>query len=219
MAEKMIFMVDDKKPFVEIIIDYLFVPGFAPVQRKKNVTNLFYSIKEKYPMKKVLEVSTKSDNELGKMLSAFSLKMDGHFLESIFQSSKVFDGNIQYTDLLDKKPSDAKKFIYNLENKKLICFRYNGEEYPLKPESLFYDYMYVRALYQNKEISSQLVNYDIFTDIEFNYKKSINCQARSCAIFVFLYKNSMLEKYINDLELFKKIYGKDKNEPDNLFDL
>ena len=215
MAEKMIFIVGEEEAFIEKIINYKFVPGFAPVQRKKNVINLFDSLKVEFPNKKVLEVSTKSNEEIGKLLSAFSLKLDGFYLESVFQSSKVFEGNVQYSELLSKKPSEAKKFIYNLANKKLVCFRYNNQEYPLVPESLFYDYIYIKALYQNQEIATQILKYDIFTDIEFNYKKSINCQARSCAIYVYLYKRGLLDKYIDDLSLFKSLYR--TNKTINLF--
>ena len=35
-----------------------------------------------------------------------------------------------------------------------------------------------------REIAEKLLDYDGFTDIVFNPQKSINCQARSCAIYV-----------------------------------
>jgi len=34
--------------------------------------------------------------------------------------------------------------------------------------------------------------YDTFTDIEFNPKRSFNCQARSCALFVALARKGLL---------------------------
>ena len=67
----------------------------------------------------------------------------------------------------------------------------------------------MRALLYYDRLIHDNVQYDIFTDIEFNPKKSINCQARSVAIFVSLYKANLLNKYIDDIELFKTLYKKD----------
>jgi hypothetical protein len=74
------------------------------------------------------------------------------------------------------------------------------------PPTSFYDYIYLIALVQNKKLADNLLKYEIFTDIEFNFKKQINCQARSAAIFVFLSKNKLLEKYLSSYENFKSIY-------------
>ena len=35
MAEKLVFISDGTNPFYEKIVNYIFVPGFAPSQRKK----------------------------------------------------------------------------------------------------------------------------------------------------------------------------------------
>ncbi len=49
--------------------------------------------------------------------------------------------------------------------------------------------------------------FDVFTDIEFNPQKSFNCQARSVAIAVTLLKYNLLDKYLNDRNLFKTVYS------------
>jgi len=41
-----------------------------------------------------------------------------------------------------------------------------------------------------------LYKYDAFTDIAFNPAKSINCQARSCALFVSLMKHGLLQEAV-----------------------
>ena len=51
------------------------------------------------------------------------------------------------------------------------------------------------------------MNYDIFTDIEFNEKKSINCQARACAIYKSLRLSNKLDYYLSSIDTFKKIYS------------
>ena len=206
MAKKMIFISDGINPFYEKVVNYVFVPGFTPTQRRKNVANLNESLLKEFPGLKTLEVSTKSNSELGRQLSAFNLKLNGKSVEAIFQSSKVFSDGSQYEFLIDKKPIEAKRFIQNLPRQDVIKFRFNKIDYPINPKSMFYDYIYINALKDNSELASELVNYDIFTDIEFNYKKSINCQARACAIYSYLLKTGKLEEYISNIKLFKTIY-------------
>ena len=218
MAEKMVFIAKNSNPYYEKIIDYIYVPGFAPIQRKKNVVNLFESLRKEFPDSNALEISTKSDNELGKQLSAFNLRLGGYSVESIFQSSKVFADGSQYEFLIKESPLNAKRFIQKLPKQSIIKFRYKGIEYPTNPKSLFYDFIYIKALYENISVSKNLINYDIFTDIEFNYKKSINCQARACAIFTYLLKNNKVDEYLNNINLFKTLYYGEHSDTFTLFD-
>ena len=44
--------------------------------------------------------------------------------------------------------------------------------------------------------------YNAFTDIEFNPKRSLNCQARSAAIFVSLLKNNLLDSAVENQQAF-----------------
>ena len=218
MAEKMVFISDGQKPYYEIIVNYKFVPGFSPIQRKKNVASLNESLSKEFPTLRTLEISTKSDSELGRALSAFNLKLNGKYIETIFQSSKVFADGSQYEFLIDKKPLEAKRFIQGLKKQEIVKFRFNGVDYPINPKSMFYDFIYINALKNNPELSSQLKNYDIFTDIEFNYQKSINCQARACAIYSYLLKTGNVDKYINDINLFKTLYDGVHSDKISLFD-
>ena len=67
-------------------------------------------------------------------------------------------------------------------------------------------------------VNNELIKYNAFTDIEFNDEKSKNCQARSVAIAVSLYKKGLLEKYLSDKELFKTIYkGKKQSSQISMF--
>ena len=50
-----------------------------------------------------------------------------------------------------------------------------------------------------------VLDYQAFTDIEFNPEKSWNCQAYSVALYVSLVKNGMLEKALDSKENFKEI--------------
>ena len=71
----------------------------------------------------------------------------------------------------------------------LTGFQFNGRQWPLTPKTAFYDWLYIRALREldgKDEIDESLCQYQAFTDIEFNPKRSVNCQARSCALHVAL---------------------------------
>lgn len=59
---------------------------------------------------------------------------------------------------------------------------------------------------QNKLLANELLKYNCFTDIEFNQKKQVSSQARSCAIFVFLSINNLLSEYLESIEAFREVY-------------
>ena len=213
MATKMCFFTDEK------IISFTYIKGLAFSQKQKNVLSFHSSIQSTYPKHRILEVSTKSLNPLGVKLSAFNLKLDGFPLESVFQSSKVFADGTQYTFLKSYAPRDAKQFIRENATTALSSFRYNGAEFPLIPKSMFYDYIYIRALMAIHEISMALKDYDIFTDIEFNEKKQINCQARACAIYSYMLKTNSVEFFMSSLPNFETLYLQKEEKQLSFFDV
>lgn len=182
MAERPVYYISNGKVKVR---DYSFewFPGFAISQKQKSIDSLHNAIL-KNNKAVPLEVSTKSKNPLGVKLSAFNLKLNGYTLENIFQSSKVFAFGGAYKDLLNVYPKDAKKDIRLKNSGELKAFDYNGEIFPLFPKTLFYDYIYIKAVVEslNDEEIQEIRNYNHFTDIEFNPQKSINTQAKSVAI-------------------------------------
>ena len=210
MATKMCFFVDNTNVFEERIITFTYIKGMAFSQKQKNVLSFHSSIQKLHPDLKILEVSTKSQNKIGVSLSAFNLKLDGYPIESIFQSSKVFADGVQFEFLKTYHPKEAKQYIANVGAGPLICFRYNSTEFPLEPKSMFYDYMYIKALRQTPDISNNLKEYDIFTDIEFNEKKQINCQARACAIYSYLLRTDSVDYYLSSRDIFEKLYQKEE---------
>ena len=52
--------------------------------------------------------------------------------------------------------------------------------------------MYFIALNQNKVLTKEILEYQAFTDIEFNPQKSLNCQAYSAALYSAMIKNKLL---------------------------
>lgn len=188
-----------------------FFSGFSLNQKHKSINSFHDEILRTFPTANILEVSRKSENLLGTKLSAFNLKLkfkDGSIypLENVFQSSKVFENGGPFLDLLEVSPSDAKRDPRIRGSGNLISFCLRGRKWPIEPKTFFYDFLYMWALYKTDGLANELLNYDVFTDIEFNPNRSFNCQARSVAIFVTLYKNNLLDEYLHDKEKFKAIY-------------
>ena len=117
-------------------------------------------------------------------------------LELAFQGSKVFERGGPFTDLYDKKDheiGEAKRDSRLKESGALVGFRFDGVDFPLEPKTAFYDWLYCSFLSEYRDWAQKLYEYAGFTDIEFNPQKSINCQARSTALFLSLMKRGELD--------------------------
>lgn len=202
MAKRPIYIpVDENNCLVKtVFIDFQWFPGFSVSQKQKSIDSLHSKAKEIINDEKILEISSKSKDELGVSLSAFNLLIETvknkkkYSVESAFQASKVFEGGGPYVDLLDKTSREAKKDPRLKNSGKLKKFKFYEFEWGLEPKTAFYDWLYINALQKNKDLSAKLLQYDAFTDIEFNPDKSINCQAYAAALFVSLSRKGVLDK-------------------------
>jgi hypothetical protein len=195
MAERPIFIpLFDGVEFVEeLSLQITWHSGFAPVQKKKNVREL-HAAAMASGYRQILEISTKSDQEVGKRLSAFHLQIGEIPLESAFQGSKVFENGGPYRDLYNAPVREAKRDPRLQNSGKLIAFEFRDFRFPLTPRTAFYDWLYISALFVHRDWLVRLDRYTGFSDIEFNPSKSINCQARSCALLLSLIKRDMLSE-------------------------
>lgn len=196
----------------ETPVDFAWNPGFAPVQKKKNVEALHRAAQAKglFPL---LEVSTKSEELLGQRLSAFNLKIRTEVgeisIESAYQGSKVFKQGGPYTDIYRMDSWGAKKDERLKNSGPLVGFDFFGQKWPLVPKTAFYDWLYISALEPHQEFLKRLFQYGGFTDIEFNPEKSINCQARTCALLVSLIKLDALSAALRSQADFISIVASD----------
>lgn len=220
MAKRPVFIADVNLPFFkEENVEFFFYSGFALVQKQKSMKSLHEAYLVKHPEHRILEVSSKSDHCEGVKLSAFNLKTqlkDGSFvpLECAFQSSKVFEDGKQYLDILQDNAHDAKKDERLRTSGPLKSFCFEGEDFPLVPKTIFYDWLYIQALRNDPELCDMATEYDAFTDIEFNPQKSINCQARALAIYVGMRKAGEEGYYLKSKERFVELYGEQRKEPE-----
>lgn len=180
--------------------------GFALSQKQKNITGL-HGAAARAGKATLLEVSRASPVALGAQLSAFNLKVDlpglGPVpLECVFQGSKVFRNGGPFTDLFELLPGDARKDPRLRDSGPLVRFELQGDPWPLEPKTAFYDWLYLRAVQPLAEVVQSLTSYDGFTDIAFNPERSINCQARSCALLVALVRGDQLETTLQSKESF-----------------
>lgn len=198
--------------FIEEEIEFKYYNGFALSQKQKCIQSLHQEIRMLYPKKKILEISSKSEDALGVALSAFNLKYKMSMydnpisLENVFQGSKVFENGGPYNDLLISSPKDAKRDERLKQSGSLVRFELEGIIFELEPKTMFYDWIYLKALGNHPDLIKALMDYQVFTDIEFNHTKSFNCQARSVAIFKSLYKQKLVNKALSSINEFKRIY-------------
>jgi len=216
MANRPVFSTTTNKQqlFKENDIEFKFFNGFSLSQKSKSIVSLHKSANQK-GLQNILEVSTKSDTKLGWQLSAFNLMVDFDTnqkisLECAFQGSKVFEGNIQYQDIYQFESIKAKKDLRLRNSGNIIGFNFQNIFWKNEPKTAFYDWLYINTLYANyPKIIEELVKYDNFTDIEFNPKRSINCQARTCAILVSLVNLNLLDDAMKSKDNFISIVYKE----------
>jgi len=211
MAVRPVFVCDlTNEYFKSIDVEFVYYPGFSVAQKQRCINSLHKSFVEQYDGK-IIEISSKSSLDLGVKLSAFNLCDDkGVSVECKFQGSKVFEKGGPYTDILVMSSRDAKRDLRLRNSGLLRGFKYGRIEYPLEPKTAYYDWVYINTLWKyNRDLVTQIVEFDAFSDIEFNPKKSLNCQARALAIFVSLYRRNELKLALKSFKNFTaKIYKK-----------
>lgn len=180
--------------------------GFSLVQKQKNIAALHAAIVQSGAGRAPLEISSKSKVEAGVKLSAFNLTLplDGVecSIESIFQASKVFENSGPFPELYAKPSKEVRDFVKEHASGMLVAFDLNGDKWPLCPKTAFYDWIYLKALVANPDLANALAQFDCFTDIEFNPKRSLNCQAYAAALYRSLVHAGKLEEAISSKEAF-----------------
>ena len=201
MAKRPIFTPDlNGFPYVKAVdIEFRWYPGFAKSQLQKSIESLHQAV-EAQGISPILEISGKSTSTLGISLSAFNLELktlNGQTMsvECAYQGSKVFEQGGPYRDLYSVSSREAKTDERLRNSGNLVGFNFFGEDFPIEPQTAFYDWLYINALWQKTpDLVQGLYRYRGFSDIVFNPQRSLNCQARAAALFVSLCQNELLDK-------------------------
>lgn len=211
MASRPVYISCGEPPFVQIYqAEFTWNGGFAASQKQKNINALHTAFNLRFPHLKVLEISSKSMQDGGVELSAFSLLKyvpsigKSIPVENVFQAGKIFENGGPFTDLMTVSPREAKRDERLKSSGRIVGFSFEGNCFPTEPKTIFYDYIYINALLENEHLSQILLSYDAFTDIEFNPNKSINCQAKAAAMYVSLCRLCLKDK-VKEFRLFKDL--------------
>lgn len=230
MANRSVMIPISKYPYFEdVSVNMPWFGGFA-LQRKRRCylsLHMNFLADLRYSNCCPLEISSASHIPLGSALSAMNLKKYcrtlGHdvVMESAFQSSRIYirsDGSQigPFPKLLELPGKDCKKQVKELsEGLHSYWYKFEGSDFPA-PEfhiSLFYDWLYLTALLEesNRHLREALISegYDAFTDIA---TKSLNSQARSCAIFVSLSRLGLIDQ-ISDPKMYLKLFRVNMSAP------
>ncbi|MDC0444954.1 hypothetical protein OAM78_06475 [Alphaproteobacteria bacterium] len=211
MASRPIFLSSksNQEPVFQKNVEFEWVRGRSKVEKRKSIENL-HKAGNKLGIQNILEVSTKSEQELGVSLSAFNLKssyFESKFsVECVYQSSKVFLNAGPFSDILYYTSSEAKQDRRLTESGELISFELNGLKWSNQPSTLFYDWIYINAVAKRHDLCEKLIHYWAFTDIEFNPSRQINCQARSLALMKSFISRNKLDEVLKSPEAFLDHY-------------
>lgn len=223
MAEKSVFISKVEYPFFEEVhVNIDWFGGFALSQKRKCQIGLHQNFLMEYPKEKILEISSSSLVSLGAKLSAMHLSkrtLKGiTTVESVFQSSRIYSDGIKRIG-----PFPEYRFLSGRECKKLVkeaakemhSYQYelDGLTFyaPVHHISQFYDFLYLNALLEpeNEEVKNKLLqeNHTAFTDLA---TRSLNCQARSAAIFVGLVRAGLIDE-VRDYSSYLKLFRTQEN--------
>lgn len=162
----------------------------------------------------LLDISSKSQDPLGKALSAFNIEVElwsgRHVrLEVAYQASKVFERGGPFRDLLALEPKQARRDPRLRSSGQLLGFDLEGVPFPSFPVRAFYDWLFVRTLADRPEIVSRLRAFSGFTDIEFSPKRSVNSQAHAIAAVVALDVRGWLRRAARSFDGFSLLLEED----------
>lgn len=220
MATRPVFAAEKEVLVRRVDVKFQWHPGFALSQKRKSIDSLHEAAMQ-HGLGRPLEVSTKSPLALGRSLSSFNLRLpvrgNGRApLECVFQGSKVFEKAGPFTDLFSQEPASARRDPRLRGSGRLTHFEWDEDTWQLLPRTAFYDWLYLNALLLVPADARELEEWDAFTDIEFNPRKSLNTQARSCALYVALRRaGTDVRGLLADKERFLSVCQRGESENNN----
>lgn len=186
-------------------IEFQWEPGMALSQRKKSGANMCMQI-EYHAGLRTLDISRASQSDLGVKLSAFNLMYTGEVLgdaykmktvECIYQGSKVFKNKGSMKYLYNVTSMEAKQVIKKIHDVDvLVGFEFDNRIRVEEATSVFYDYLYVTALFENYHSKLDLSMYDAYADVMLG-KGIVACQARAVCIYKLLQQTNKLDVVYN----------------------
>lgn len=123
MAQRPVFRICDAMPYYRAeSVTFQYFGGFAASQQKKCVKSLQDAFRALHPQEKVLEISSRSETELGVQLSAFNPQKS---INCQACAAAVYV-SLRRNGLVEKALSDPQSFrdiVYGNRNGRPICER------------------------------------------------------------------------------------------------
>ena len=175
----------------EVSLAFKWHAGFSTSQKQLSIQSLHASIRSNTSYAAPLEISTKSLQSVGVALSAFNLMFSPSIdsvtemsVETAYQGCKQYGSRLRSDeDRFSLPPREARLRARELQSDlPLTGWLIDGHLFDLHSHTSCYDWIYLSALSQNQALMKALLDYDCFTDIEFNPRYSLACQARTAAL-------------------------------------
>ena len=83
----------------------------------------------------------------------------------------------------------------------------------MPPRTAFYVWVYINALHKDAQLRNEVALYDAFTDIEFNPERSVNCEARSAALYCILLQTGRVEEALSSSDIFRETHKEFVGDP------
>jgi hypothetical protein len=194
-------------------VDFQWVPDRSAAGKKRNMAKL-HAAAEHRNLGPLLEVSPASADPLGNHICAANLAVEDErsFLVPLlaaYHGSRVFAGGGPYTDLYRKPPGVISADARLSQSGKPVGFRFMGLEWGAKSETLFYDWLVMRAISRYRRIRAGVRLFLGFTDIDCRSHETGICHARSCAYFTALDSKNLLNEVVDDQDRFIAVMLRD----------
>ena len=210
MATRPIFVPDTDPDSSRLIhrheVDFQWAPGDAPELKSRNIEKLHTAAAHRN-LSPLLEVSGYADDPIGSRLALaqLTLKNEESYYVSVsglYYGSMVFKNGGPYTDLYRGQGGDHSSDPRLKSSGQLMGFRFQDLEWGLKAEGMFYDWLVIQAVQRHRNLGSGLMKFTGFTDLECPSQGSGVCHARSCALYVALVEKKIIDKVLENQDLF-----------------
>ena len=212
MPSKNVYRITNEKLLIEVIqVEVCRTKLSEQLKRDTLHEELKLAYAKKYKADKVLEISSKSPQRLGSELRGSRLMLTTPYneissVDRIYLSSQKFSYGGPFHSFLQLKEADIYQTLAAIKLGKLQRFEYGNLRWPAQEARLFYNWLYLKALYEKEGGYEDVLNYNAFSDVQANEWDPFSySQAQSAALFVLLHEHQLLHQAMKSPNHFRNI--------------
>lgn len=183
-------------------------------RQRREVDSLHERFKYYRPDFKMLEISSISREPLGVAVSAANLRDPrGNLTEAVYLGSRVYEqGQLEHL-YHASSTVEAMRITKASEHNMFSSYNWYGKAVPTNPLTLMKYWIWCDAVYNQKDLMNQIVEYDAFTNYFCNTSKDyFGTYPEAAALFVTLYRNGILDTAMDSVESLARLaYGVNLN--------